>query len=40
MPNTTFDYSLTHIFLQTMNGTNFGEKYVIKSNESTKGEGV
>jgi hypothetical protein len=40
MPNTTFEYSLSHIFLQTMKGTNFGEKDVIKSNESTKGEGV
>jgi hypothetical protein len=40
MPNTTFEYSLSHIFLQTMKGTNLRDNDVIKSNESTKLEGV
>jgi hypothetical protein len=40
MPNTTFEYSFSHIFLQTMKGTNLGENDVIKSNGSTKREGV
>jgi hypothetical protein len=40
MPNTTFEYNFSHIFLQTIRGIDFRVKDVIKSNESTKGEGV
>jgi hypothetical protein len=40
MPNTTFEYNFSHIFLQTIRETQLGVKDVIKSNESTKVESV